>query len=104
MSFDSKKYVDDIRSLRELISVIEYYYPNRLKNNKKVVNCQSFVNRKMPTKFCGQFFILTVLWNEANFFETITWKIWNYRNYYKIQKNVCKNYWQNSKKNIKYVL
>ena len=31
MSFDSKKYVDDIRSLRELISVIEYYYPNRLK-------------------------------------------------------------------------
>lgn len=36
MSFDSKKYVDDIRSLRELISVIEYYYPNRLKNNKMV--------------------------------------------------------------------
>ena len=48
MSFDSKKYVDDIRSLRELISVIEYYYPNRLKNNKMVC---VFHNDKNPSFF-----------------------------------------------------
>ena len=48
MSIDSKKYVDDIRSLRELISVIEYYYPNRLKNNKMVC---VFHNDKNPSFF-----------------------------------------------------
>lgn len=46
MSFDSKKYVDDIRSLKELISVIEYYYPNRMKNNNMVC---PFHNDKNPS-------------------------------------------------------
>lgn len=36
MSFDSKKYVDPIRSLDDLVTIINYYYPNKLKNNRMV--------------------------------------------------------------------
>ena len=51
MSFDSKKYVDDIRSLRELITVIEYYYPNRIKNKKMVC---PFHNDKNPSFYVNE--------------------------------------------------
>lgn len=46
MSFNSKKYVDDIRSLNELVTVINYYYPNQLKNKKMVC---PFHNDKNPS-------------------------------------------------------
>lgn len=46
MSFNSKKYVDDIRSLNELVTVINYYYPNQLKNKKMIC---PFHNDKNPS-------------------------------------------------------
>lgn len=46
MSFDSKKYVDSIRNLSDLVTVINYYYPNKLKKNK--MTCP-FHNDKTPS-------------------------------------------------------
>lgn len=46
MSFNSKKYVDDIRSLNELVSVINYYYCNKLKNKRMIC---PFQNDKNPS-------------------------------------------------------
>ena len=46
LSIDYKKYIDDIRSLKDLNMVVNHYYPSRLKNNKMVC---PFHNDKNPS-------------------------------------------------------